>query len=194
MTFTVNVLLTRILQCDAGPGYNQSCLRVQQVDSYHSCHICPPTFSFGDAIALQSYWLFQRNSNVSCSCLIKLMFLELNVQVYSSFDLFSTTGFKFNSLRASLLTVLRVVYAIIGSEIQFPAHFDWLIVHFQKISEAQLIGGVSCFHSLYRQMFSSIFPPPFPYPLFPSQYGGEFQYGGKFTIASFKKNACTAGQ
>ena len=30
-------------------------------------------------------------------------------------------------------------------------------------------------------------------PLFPSQYAGEFQYGGEFTIASFKKNACTAG-
>ena len=34
------------------------------------------------------------------------MFLELDVWVYSSFDLSSTTGFKFNSLRASLLTVL----------------------------------------------------------------------------------------
>ena len=45
------------------------------------------------------------------------MFLELDVQVYSSFDLFSITGFKFNSLRASLLTVLHIVYAIIGSEI-----------------------------------------------------------------------------
>ena len=41
------------------------------------------------------------------------MFLELDVYVYSSFDLSSTTGFKFNSLRASLLTVLRVVYAIV---------------------------------------------------------------------------------
>ena len=41
------------------------------------------------------------------------MFLELNVWVYYSFDLCITTGFKFNSLRASLLTVLRVVYAIV---------------------------------------------------------------------------------
>ena len=116
MTFTVDVLLSRILQCDAGPGYDQSCLRVQQVDSYHSCHICPPTFSFGDAVALlrESYRLVQRNSNVSCSYLIELyMFLELDVQVYFSFDLSSTTGFKFNSLRVSLLTVLRVVYAIV---------------------------------------------------------------------------------
>ena len=41
------------------------------------------------------------------------MFLELDVKVYFSFDRFSTAGFKFNSLRASLLTVLRVVYAIV---------------------------------------------------------------------------------
>ena len=27
----------------------------------------------------------------------------------------------------------------------------------------------------------------------PSQCGREFQYGGEFTIASFKENACTAG-
>ena len=45
--------------------------------------------------------------------LIKLMFLELDVKVNSSFDCSSTTGFKWNSLCASLLTVLRVVYAIV---------------------------------------------------------------------------------
>ena len=42
---------------------------------------------------------------------IELMFLELDVYVYSSFDCSCITGFKCNSLRASLLTVLRVVYA-----------------------------------------------------------------------------------
>ena len=41
------------------------------------------------------------------------MFLELDVQVSFSFDSSSATGFEFNSLRASLLTVLRVVYAIV---------------------------------------------------------------------------------
>ena len=41
------------------------------------------------------------------------MFLELDVWVYSSLDLFSTTGFNFNSLRGSFLTVLRFVYAIV---------------------------------------------------------------------------------
>ena len=41
------------------------------------------------------------------------MFLELDVEVSFSFDSSSTTGFEFNSLRASLLTVLRVVYAIV---------------------------------------------------------------------------------
>ena len=70
MTFTVDVLLSRILQCDARPGCDQSCLRVQ-VDSYHSCHICPVTFSFGDTVALlrESYRLVQRNSDASCSYL-----------------------------------------------------------------------------------------------------------------------------
>ena len=37
------------------------------------------------------------------------MFLELDVWVSFSFDSSSTTGFVFNSLRVSLLTVLRVV-------------------------------------------------------------------------------------
>ena len=41
------------------------------------------------------------------------MFLELDVEVSFSFDSSSTTGLGFNSLRASLLTVLRVVYAIV---------------------------------------------------------------------------------
>ena len=41
------------------------------------------------------------------------MFVELDVWVYSSLDLFSTTEFNFNSLRASFLTVLRFVYAIV---------------------------------------------------------------------------------
>ena len=41
------------------------------------------------------------------------MFLELDVEVSFSFDNSSTTGFEFNSLRASLLTVVRVVYAIV---------------------------------------------------------------------------------
>ena len=35
----------------------------------------------------------------------------LDVEVYSSFDRSGTTGFKYSYLRASLLTVLRVVYA-----------------------------------------------------------------------------------
>ena len=34
--------------------------------SYHGYHICPPTFIFGDAVALlqESYMLVQRNSHV----------------------------------------------------------------------------------------------------------------------------------
>ena len=41
------------------------------------------------------------------------MFLVLDVEVSFSFDSSSTTGFEFNSLHASLLTVLRLVYAIV---------------------------------------------------------------------------------
>ena len=41
------------------------------------------------------------------------MFVELDVLVSFSFDSSSTTGFEFNSLHASLLTVLHVVYAIV---------------------------------------------------------------------------------
>ena len=43
--------------------------------------------------------------------LIELTFLEPDVSF--SFDSSSNTGFEFNSLRASLLTVLRFVYAIV---------------------------------------------------------------------------------
>ena len=39
--------------------------------------------------------------------------MELDVKVSFSFDSSSTTGLGFNSFRASLLTVLRVVYAIV---------------------------------------------------------------------------------
>jgi len=51
--FTVNMLLTCILYCDAGPGFffDQNCLQVQYVDSYHGYHICHRMFFFGDAVA-----------------------------------------------------------------------------------------------------------------------------------------------
>ena len=39
--------------------------------------------------------------------------MELDIKVSFSFHSPSTTGLGFNSLRASLLTVLRVVYAIV---------------------------------------------------------------------------------
>ena len=38
------------------------------------------------------------------------------------------------------------------------------------------------------------FSPPSPHPLFPNQYGGEFQDGGEFTIASSKTPALQAIQ
>ena len=51
------------------------------------------------------------------------MFLELDVKVYSSFDRSGTTGFKYSSLRASLLTVLRVVYAQLFGLVQASRHW-----------------------------------------------------------------------
>ena len=48
----MNMLLTCIIYCDAGPGpFDQNCMQVQYVDSYHG-YICPRTFFFGDALAL----------------------------------------------------------------------------------------------------------------------------------------------
>ena len=42
MKFTVNMLLTYIIYCDAGPD----CMQIQYVDSYHGYHICPRTYVF----------------------------------------------------------------------------------------------------------------------------------------------------
>ena len=41
MMLTVNVLLTCILYCDAGPGYDQNCLQVHQADSCQGYHYLP---------------------------------------------------------------------------------------------------------------------------------------------------------
>ena len=46
MTFTVNVLFTCIIYCDAGPGYDWNCLQVQPINSFHGYHICLPTCFF----------------------------------------------------------------------------------------------------------------------------------------------------
>ena len=84
MRFTVKMLLTCILYCDAGPGCDQNCLQVK------ICPRSPCTFFFGDAVALLqvSYTFLWRHSYISCSYLIELMFLEVGVQVYSSFRSF----------------------------------------------------------------------------------------------------------
>ena len=62
------------------------------------------------------------------------MFLELDVEVSFSFDSSSTTGFEFNSLRASLLTVLRVIYAIVrlsselcSLDVTISTRCDWSV-------------------------------------------------------------------
>ena len=68
-----------------------SACRFVESDTSVICHVL--VFCFGS-------FLLQ----VSCSYLIELMFLELDVWVYSSFDRSGTTGLKYSSLRASLLT------------------------------------------------------------------------------------------
>ena len=59
MTFTVNVLLTRTLYCDAGPGYiiRAVCEYSRLILITIVIFVCCLTFSFGDAVALQSYRL-----------------------------------------------------------------------------------------------------------------------------------------
>ena len=69
MTFSLNVFLTCIISCDAGPSYDWNCLQVQQINSFHGYHICLPTCFSGDVVGLlpESYTLVQRNSYVSCN-------------------------------------------------------------------------------------------------------------------------------
>ena len=104
MRFTVKMLLTCILYCDAGPGCDQNCLQVK------ICPRSPCTFFFGDAVALLqvSYTFLWRHSYISCSYLIELMFLELDVQV-SSVVLAPRDSNV--AVCASLLTVLHVANA-----------------------------------------------------------------------------------
>ena len=64
MTFTVNVLFTCIIYCDAGPGY----------DSFHGYHICLPTCFFRKLYAcLPKFLCFLQLSD-------RAKFLELDVQ------------------------------------------------------------------------------------------------------------------
>ena len=65
------------------------------------------------------------------------------------------------------------VFVVIGSEILFPV-LDWPIVHFRKISEAQLIRGCFSFSQPLRAGVFVHFSPPPPHPLFPNQYGIGF--------------------
>ena len=73
-----------------------------------------PTFFLLTCRSFTSRKLYVCPEKLSCLSCINWSSsrLELVVKVSFSFDSSSTTGFRFNSLRASLLTVLRVVYAI----------------------------------------------------------------------------------
>ena len=52
-------------------------------------------------------------------------------------------------------------------------HFDWPIVHFRKICEAQLIRGCFSFSQPLRAGVFFRFSPPPPHLLCSRQYGGE---------------------
>ena len=85
----MNMLLTYILYCDAGP----SCL-IRTVRKHSMLLLITDItfalipFSFGDAVALlrESYTFVYRLSYVSCIYLIELLSLELDVLVYLPFD------------------------------------------------------------------------------------------------------------
>ena len=81
MTYTVNVLLTCILNCDAGPGYDIE-LFASTIDRLLARVSYLPSHAFlrrHVALLRVSYTLAKRNSHVSCSYLIELLFLELDV-------------------------------------------------------------------------------------------------------------------
>ena len=73
-------------------------------------------------------------------------FLELDVQGSFSFDSSITTGFEINSYRASLLTVLRVVYVTVrlGSGKTMVS-----ILHMDLISTKMGYTGLHDFHHVF---------------------------------------------
>ena len=75
-------------------------------------HICPRAVFFEDAVDLflESYTLCYRNFYTSSAIRSSLCFWSLTFSLLWSFW---HTGFKCSCLRASLFTVLRVVYAIV---------------------------------------------------------------------------------
>ena len=98
MAFTVNVLLTWFLpRATYLPSY--VFLRGRRSITSRKLYVCIEKCLCFSCTIWSSLWLSLRSM--------------LDVLVYSSFDRSDTTGFKWNSLRTSLLTVLRVVYAIV---------------------------------------------------------------------------------
>ena len=83
MKFAVNRLLTCILYCAPGPTTIRTVRKYSRVDRFLSrmTYFVLVSFSSGDAVALlrESYTFIKRHSKVSCSYLIELMLLLLNV-------------------------------------------------------------------------------------------------------------------
>ena len=129
MTFIVNLLLTCILYCDAGPGCDQNCLQVKFITGIIFALLRfssqTPQHYLEKAILLSRKILM-----FFLHYLIKLMFLELDVQVNSSFDHSSTTGFK----RASLLTVLRVLDMPLFGLVQEGPWFRSSMIHVASVA------------------------------------------------------------
>ena len=104
-TFTVNVLLICILNLLVTPG-----LAMIRTVCKYSRSILVTGIIF--ALVEKAIRLYREILMFFLHYLIELV--EHDVWVSFSFDSSSTTGFVFNSLRVSLLTVLRVV--------RLPAH------------------------------------------------------------------------
>ena len=116
-----------ILYCYAGPGrVVRTVGMVGKHNDHRGHHICPYTFFFRGAVALfrDSYTIVARYSYVSCSCLIELMFLELNPfgcsgnKVFNSYRLLDCQNLEFR-----ILSVQNIGFKILAFQhIEFKVH------------------------------------------------------------------------
>ena len=105
-TFTMNILGPAVIRINC--KYSTRSFLFTDIR-----HICPRAVFFEDPVDLfrESYTLIYRNFYTSSAIRSSLCFWSLTCSLLWSFW---HTGCKCSCLRASLFTVLRVVYAIVG--------------------------------------------------------------------------------
>ena len=114
LKYSVNMVLTCVIYCVLlqACGYHiYLCwLRFSAAwnESRKSISVCKPRLNC--FIVTRKLCLFR---DVSCISLIEHLSLKLDVQVCNSFVRSGTAWFKCSCLRASLWTVLRVVFAVV---------------------------------------------------------------------------------